>query len=100
MAAVAKTGPMALHGGIALILGIALVFHLGGALYDHPEPSKRRHREYYDSPTRFGIVMTLIWAMAGMGVGVWLAALMYWPEATPPCPGQATGGCGRCTPLA
>ena len=32
MAAIAKTGPMALHGGLALVLGIALVFHLGGAL--------------------------------------------------------------------
>jgi len=91
MAAIAKTGPMALHGGLALVLGIALVFHLGGALYDHPEPSNRRHGEYYDAPTRFGIVMTLIWAVVGMGVGVWLAALMYWPEATPAVPWTSYG---------
>ncbi|SFQ64508.1 cytochrome c oxidase cbb3-type subunit 1 [Roseivivax halotolerans] len=91
MAAVAKTGPMALHGCMALVLGIALVFHLGGALYDQSEPSKSRHREYYDAPTRFGIVMTLIWAVAGMGVGVWLAALMYWPEATPAVPWTSYG---------
>ena len=45
MAAVAKTGPMALHGGMALVLGIALVFHLGGALYDHPEPPVQRLAE-------------------------------------------------------
>ena len=35
--------------------------------------------------------MTLIWAVVGMGVGVWLAALMYWPEATPVVPWTSYG---------
>ena len=84
MAAVAKQGgPMAVHGAMALVLGLTLVFVLSGALYDQREPSSGRLTCYYDAPTRFGIVMTLFWAVAGMTVGVWLAALMYWPEATP-----------------
>lgn len=37
MAAAARTGPMAVHGAMALILGLVLVFAIGGALYDHPE---------------------------------------------------------------
>lgn len=84
MAAAARHGVMAVHGGMAMALGLALVFMLGGALYDHPEPAPDRLSRYYDAPTRFGIAMTLIWAVIGMGVSVWVAALMYWPEATPP----------------
>ncbi|WP_242494389.1 cytochrome-c oxidase, cbb3-type subunit I [Loktanella sp. IMCC34160] len=73
-----------------------LVFAIGGALYDHPEQGEGRLTRYYDAPTRFGIVMTLIWAVIGMGVGVWLAALMYWPDATPPWP---TTSFGRLRPV-
>lgn len=91
MAAAARTGPMAVHGGIAMVLGLMLIFAIGGALYDHPEQGDARLTRYYDAPTRFGIVMTLIWAVIGMGVGVWLAALMYWPEATPPWPATSFG---------
>ncbi|PKP67915.1 MAG: cytochrome-c oxidase, cbb3-type subunit I, partial [Alphaproteobacteria bacterium HGW-Alphaproteobacteria-5] len=91
MAAAARQGPMAVHGAIALALGLGLVFVVGGALYDHPEPGPDRLGRYYDAPTRFGIVMTLIWAVIGMSVGVWVAALMYWPEATPPWPATSFG---------
>ena len=91
MAAAARTGPMAVHGGMAMILGLLLIFAIGGALYDYPEQGGNRLTRYYDAPTRFGIVMTLIWAVIGMGVGVWLAALMYWPEATPPWPATSFG---------
>ena len=42
MAAVARQGPMAVHGAMALILGLMLVFILGGALYDRPEPGRDR----------------------------------------------------------
>ena len=91
MAAAARQGPMAVHGAMALALGLGLVFVLGGALYDHPEPGAERLSRYYDAPTRFGIGMTLVWAVIGMGVGVWVAALMYWPEATPPWPATSYG---------
>lgn len=70
---------------MALGLGVGLVLLLGGELYDTEPPTDRLQR-YYDAPTRFGIVMTLVWAMIGMGVGVWVAAFLYWPEGTPPWP--------------
>lgn len=59
MSALARHGVMAVHGGMALVLGLMLVFALGGALYDQPEPGSSRLKNYYDAPTRFGITMTL-----------------------------------------
>ena len=91
MAAGARHGVMAVHGWMAIVVGLALVFVLGGALYDDPEPGPDRLHSYYDAPTRFGIGLTLVWAVVGMGVGVWVAALMYWPEATPPWPWTSYG---------
>lgn len=81
MAGAAKHGPMAIHGAIAFIVGVALSFALAGAMSD-PPPSEERQSHYYDDPTRVGIAMTLVWALIGMTIGVWVAALLYWPDAT------------------
>ncbi|MCB1461299.1 MAG: cytochrome-c oxidase, cbb3-type subunit I [Nitratireductor sp.] len=91
MSALARHGVMAVHGGMALVLGLMLVFALGGALYDQPEPGSSRLKNYYDAPTRFGITMTLVWAVIGMGAGVWVASLMYWPDANTPWPATSFG---------
>ncbi len=90
MAAGAKQGAMAVHGAMAMMLGMYLVFYIGGSFYQ-PEPNADRVNQYYDAPTRFGVTMTLIWAMIGMTAGVWVAALMYWPEATPAVPWTSYG---------
>lgn len=89
-AAAAGSGAMAVHGIMAAVLGIGLSFALIGSLYDRP-PGAGRLNEYYDAPTRFGIAMTLAWAMIGMAAGVWVAALLYWPEATPALPWTSFG---------
>ena len=86
----ARQGVMAIHGAIAAALGLGLAIALFGAL-DDPEPGPDRLTRYYDAPTRFGIVMTLIWAIAGMAIGVWVAALLYWPTATPAVPWTSFG---------
>ena len=90
MAVAARHGAMAVHGWMAFLAGLALVFVVAGSLHEN-EPDAERRRQFYDDPTRFGIAMTLIWAVVGMGVGVWLAALMYWPEATPLWPATSYG---------
>ncbi|MEP0321920.1 cytochrome-c oxidase, cbb3-type subunit I [Bauldia litoralis] len=90
MAAAARQGPMAIHGAMALVLALFLIVALAGAL-NEPLPPVDREQSYYDEPTRFGIVMTLIWAIVAMAVGVWVAALLYWPEATPPWPATSFG---------
>lgn len=91
MAAAAQRGVMALHGGMAIAVGLALAFIVGGSMYSNIEPGRDRLTYYYDAPIKFGIIMTLVWAVVGMGVGVWLAALMFWPEATPLWPATSYG---------
>ncbi|MFX0543264.1 cytochrome-c oxidase, cbb3-type subunit I [Roseovarius sp. S4756] len=90
MAAAAGKGVMAIHGAMALALGLFLIFRTGGALYDDA-PGPERHDRYFDGPTRFGVIMTLIWAIVAMAVGVWVSALLYWPEGTPALPWTSFG---------
>lgn len=90
MAAAAGEGAMAVHGAIAALLGLVLVFTLMNAL-DDPAPDGDRATRYYDEPIRFGLGLTLLWAIFAMGVGVWVAALLYWPEATPAVPWTSFG---------
>ena len=90
MAASAGRGVMAVHGAMALILGLYLIFRVGGTFYDDA-PGADRHDRYFDGPTRFGIVMSLFWAIFAMAVGVWVSALLYWPEGTPALPWTSFG---------
>ncbi|WP_347265925.1 cytochrome-c oxidase, cbb3-type subunit I [Paracoccus sp. (in: a-proteobacteria)] len=90
MAAAARHGPMAVHGGMALALGILLVALFSGGLL-HPDAPADRLERYYDEPSKFGIAMTMVWAVVGMVAGVWVAALLYWPEATPLWPATSFG---------
>lgn len=81
MAAAGKQDPMGLHRFMALALGLGLVFAVGGTLYD-PAPDPARLQRYYDDPVKVGVVLAMIWGVFAMGVGLWVAALMVWPEAT------------------
>jgi cytochrome c oxidase cbb3-type subunit I len=79
MAVIGRTDPLGVHGFIVLAFAAVLFFLVANAL-DAPEPSPERLGSYYDDPTRVGIVLSLIWAVIGMGVGVWVAAMLPWPE--------------------
>ena len=66
---------------------VVLLFGLGCAglvlsQYFAPEPSEERLTRYYDDPTKVGIVLSLAWAVVGMAFGVWVAALLAWPDLT------------------
>ena len=81
MAVAGRNDLLGVHGWIVLAAG------LGGFIAvmrgkDAPEPSADRLNEYYDAPTRLGIILTLIWGVIGMGVGFWVASLLAWPEMT------------------
>ena len=45
------------------------------------------------------VLMTVVWGIVGMLVGVLIAAQLRWPELNFDIPWLATGGCGRCTPM-
>ena len=69
------------HGLLITIFGAVVMIALLRNI-DAPEPSESRLSEYYDDPIRFGIVLTMIWAVFGMFIGVWVASLLAWPELT------------------
>ncbi|MDT3378372.1 cytochrome-c oxidase, cbb3-type subunit I [Labrys neptuniae] len=73
--------PLGVHGFIVLVAALGFIFALIGHYFD-PEPPASQLEEYYDDPTRVGIVLTMIWAVVGMFVGVWVAALLAWPDLT------------------
>ncbi|HEY5819050.1 MAG TPA: cytochrome-c oxidase, cbb3-type subunit I [Mesorhizobium sp.] len=52
------------------------------AKWDAPLPDPSQFERYYDDPTKVGIVLTMLWAVIAMFVGVWVAALLAWPELT------------------
>ena len=95
MAALGKQDPMAVHGFMALAVGGGLFFAIGGTL-EEPAPDAARLQQYYDDPIKVGIVMAMVWGVFAMGIGLWVAALMVWPDATF---GQAWSSYGRLRPV-
>ena len=79
MAVVGHNDPMGVHGWIVLLFSAVMFFFVAGALYDG-EPTEDRSLSYYDDPTKVGIVLALFWAVVAMGMGVWVAAQLAWPD--------------------
>ena len=69
------------HGLLIVVFGAVIMIALLRNL-DAPEPEESRLSEYYDDPIRFGIVLTMAWAVFAMFIGVWVSALLAWPELT------------------
>jgi cytochrome c oxidase cbb3-type subunit 1 len=69
------------HGLLILLFGLACTFAVARD-YNQPEPDDARLLHYYDEPTKAGIVLSIAWAVVGMFFGVWVAALLAWPELT------------------
>lgn len=72
---------LAYHGALIFLVGAGGAFYIFTRL-DLPEPDPARLQNYYDDPIRVGIVLTMAWAVLGLFVGVWVAALLAWPELT------------------
>lgn len=81
MAIAGRNDLLGIHGFIVFGLSLALLF---GAIrqLDLPLPGPGRLSEYYDAPTRLGLILTLIWGVVGMAAGLWVAALLAWPDMT------------------
>ena len=79
MAIVGHGDPLAAHGWIVLALGGTLLLAIANGL-DAPEPTEDRTVSYYDDPTKVGIILALVWAVVGMALGVWVAAMLAWPD--------------------
>jgi len=81
MAAGGRGDPFGVHGALVLVTAIAGIFAVIGGYYA-PEPPESRLDSYYDSPTKFGIIAAMVWAVIGMAVGDWVAWLLAYPEWT------------------
>ncbi|WP_097141073.1 cytochrome-c oxidase, cbb3-type subunit I [Rhizobium subbaraonis] len=81
MAVAGRGDLMAAHGWIVALFGMVVMALLLRGI-DAPDPWEERFREYYDDPTKVGIILSLIWGVIGMFVGVWVAALLAWPDLT------------------
>jgi cytochrome c oxidase cbb3-type subunit I len=80
-AAAGHGDPIAGQGWIILVAGLAgivwVVRHL-----DDPAPGVDRLTDYYDTPSKLGILFTMGWAVIAMGVGDWVAWLLVFPDMT------------------
>ncbi len=79
MAVVGRSDPMGVHGWIVLLFCGVLFFLVANQLYD-AEPVEDRSISYYDDPTKVGILLALFWAVVAMGMGVWVASQLAWPD--------------------
>jgi cytochrome c oxidase cbb3-type subunit I len=81
MAVAGRGTPFGLHGFLVIAASIGVGLPLLRKFYA-PEPDPAQFEQYYDDPTKVGIVLAMLWAIAGMFVGVWVAALLAWPDLT------------------
>ena len=56
-----KDDPLGIHGALIGVVAIAGIFKVISIYYD-PEPGDERLTRYYDDPTKFGIILAMIWA--------------------------------------
>ena len=80
--AVAGSGdPLGVHGAIVLLAGIAGTFGVISGYYE-PEPGDDRLDRYFDDPSRMGIILAMVWVVAGLFVGDWIAWQLVNPDLT------------------
>jgi cytochrome c oxidase cbb3-type subunit 1 len=76
-----KDDPIGIHGFLIMACAILGIFALISGYFE-PEPSPDRLDSYYDDPSKIGIVLAMVWAVAGMFVGDWVAWLLAYPDLT------------------
>ncbi|MFV0368468.1 MAG: cytochrome-c oxidase, cbb3-type subunit I [Hyphomicrobiaceae bacterium] len=69
------------HGWVIAVYGLVLFLLLASA-GSEPLPDATRFKSYYDSPSKVGIIISMIWAIAAMFVGDWVAWLLVFPDLT------------------
>ncbi|WP_282609756.1 cytochrome-c oxidase, cbb3-type subunit I [Pelagibius sp. Alg239-R121] len=81
MAAAGRADPLGAHGFVVLLSSTGLIFLLLSKSNGTP-PDPARLLQYYDDPTKLGIILSMIWAVFGLFIGVWVASLLAWPDLT------------------
>ena len=81
MAVAGQGDPLGVHGAIVLLAGIAGAFGVISGYYA-PEPGEDRLDRYFDDPSRMGIILAMVWVVAGLFVGDWIAWQLVNPNLT------------------
>src|SRR6476620_7391213 len=81
MTAAGAGDPLGVHGAIVLLAGLLGVFGVISGYYA-PEPGEDRLDRYFDDPSRMGIVLAMVWVVAGLFVGDWIAWQLAYPNLT------------------
>jgi cytochrome c oxidase cbb3-type subunit 1 len=81
MAVAGRHDPLGVHGALVMVVAIAGIFGVISGYYA-PEPSAERLGQYYDEPSKWGILIAMVWAVVGMFVGDWVAWLLVNPNLT------------------
>ena len=76
-----KDDPLGIHGALIGVVALAGIFKVISVYYD-PEPGDERLDRYYDDPSKFGIVLAMVWAVFGLFIGDWVAWLLVNPDLT------------------
>ena len=79
MAALGRGDLMGAQGWVVIAFAALMLWFVMPSIGD-PEPVEDRAASYYDDPTKVGIILAMIWAVIGMGMGVWVAAMLAWPD--------------------
>src|SRR3546814_5158273 len=74
MAIAGRADPIGTQGFIIVAFAVLVIATVANGYY-LPEPSEDRLTEYYDDPTRAGIIIAMIWGVIAMFVGDWVAWL-------------------------
>jgi hypothetical protein len=64
-----------------LLAGILGAFGVISGYYD-PEPGNDRLDHYFDDPSRMGIILAMVWLVAALFVGDWIAWQLAYPDLT------------------
>ena len=76
-----RNDPIGLHGALIFVAGVLTIF-LVGRHYYAPEPSDKRFAQYYDDPSKIGIILAMAWAVFGLAIGDWAAWQLVNPDLT------------------
>ena len=95
MAATGGSDPFGIHGALVMVLALLGTFAVIAGYYA-PEPPAERLGEYYDEPSRIGILLAMAWAVFALFVGDWVVWQLVNPDLTF---GAAWSSFGRIRPV-
>jgi cytochrome c oxidase cbb3-type subunit 1 len=79
MSAAGHDDPLGIHGALVIVAALAGVFTVISGYYA-PEPGPDRLDQYFDEPSKLGIIAAMVWAVFALFVGDWVAWQLVNPD--------------------